>query len=350
MSTSISESPVAIRGAADHSTATTGPRSLYARYFFVAMATLFIVICGLGFVPQLVVIHANKIHLHWFTNVHGAIMTGWLLLFLTQALLAATGRLKCHRQLGLLSVGLGALVWLTTGAVTISALIRNNPPEGDGQFDTVALSLVAVVLFGWFFTWGILSRKNAATHKRLLLLAVIPLISAGVDRIFWLPGLQAAFFVRFVYIDALLIPLVIYDIVTLRRMHRITLIGGVCLILSQVAVVGAAASTAWHHFAYNAITPYVVRLPEIKLSAAQSDPLLGDYGDKDWKMTVSREGDRLYLTLPDPLRFELWANAETDLFMKTANWQLHFVKDTDGRVTKVINTQPDVTWEKGRLK
>ena len=349
MITSISEPRVAAGSAAGHAT-TTGPQLSYDRYFFVAMAALFIVISGLGFVPQLVIIHTNKIHLHWFTNLHGAIMTGWLLLFLTQALLAAMDRLKYHRQLGLLSVGLGALVWLTTGVVTIGALIRRNPPEGDEQFNTVALSLAAMGLFGWFFTWGILSRENAATHKRLLLLAMIPLISAGVDRIFWLPGLEAAFFVRFIYIDALLIPLVIYDIVTLRRMHRITLIGGVCLVLSQVAVAGAAASTTWHRFAYNALTPHVVRLPEVKLSAAQSDPLLGDYGDKDWKMTVSREGDRLYLTLPDPLRFELWANSETDLFMKKTKWELHFVKDAEGRVTKLINTQPEVTWEKERLK
>jgi magnesium-transporting ATPase (P-type) len=126
------------------------PQSLYARYFFVAMSVLFIAVTALGFVPQLVAIHASHIHLHWFTHVHGAIMTVWLLIFLAQALLGAFGRLKYHRQLGFLSVGLGTVVWITMGVVTVSALIRDNPPEGDGQFTTLALSLSSVALFGFF--------------------------------------------------------------------------------------------------------------------------------------------------------------------------------------------------------
>src|SRR6187551_3667232 len=130
------------------------PTSRYARYFFVGMGVLFFVINALGFVPQLVSIHAQKIQLHWFTHVHGAVMTGWLSLFLLQALLAAKGQLKYHRRLGIFSVGWGAIVWVTSIIVVLSASVRENPPEESG-FAIQALGLAALALFGLFFTWGI---------------------------------------------------------------------------------------------------------------------------------------------------------------------------------------------------
>ncbi len=85
-------------------------RSRYVRYCFVGTAGRFTVITALGFLLQLIEIEASHTQLHWFTNVHGAFMYGWLLLFLTQAVLAAKDNLKYHRQLGLVSVGLDALV------------------------------------------------------------------------------------------------------------------------------------------------------------------------------------------------------------------------------------------------
>jgi len=109
MITKTPESYVPRHSATTHAAASTRLQSLYVHYFFVAMASLFIAITALGFVPQLVAIHASHIQLHWFTHVHGAIMIAWLLVFLAQTLLAAKGQLKYHRQLGLFSVGLAAV-------------------------------------------------------------------------------------------------------------------------------------------------------------------------------------------------------------------------------------------------
>ncbi len=348
MTTPIAESLPAVSVLTSRGTMSQ-PRSRYVCYFFVGMAVVFILITALGFVPQLIQIQASHIQLHWLTNVHGAVMTGWLLLFLTQSVLAARGKLKYHRQLGLLSIGLGALVWITMGTVTISALIRDNPPELDRQFATVALSLASVALFGLFFTWGILARRNPGVHKRLLVLAMLPLMSAGIDRIVFLPGLGGVYFLRFIYVDALLIPLVFYDFATVGRIHRMTVIGMLWLLAEQVAVGSAADSTRWHHFAYTAITPFVERIPEVRLTDAQSAPLLGDYGDKDWKMTVSRDGGRLYLQMPGQEKWELGSYGENELFVKIMAWRMSFTKNAEGKVTKLTNTQPSVTWEKPRF-
>src|SRR4051812_1958101 len=74
-----------------------------ARYFFVGMAILFPVIVFLGFFPSYQSLNDGTLEIHWLTHIHSAIMTSWLLLFLTQTILAATGNLKIHRRLGQLA-------------------------------------------------------------------------------------------------------------------------------------------------------------------------------------------------------------------------------------------------------
>ena len=66
-------------------------------------------------------------------------------------------------------------------------------------------------------------------------------------------------------------------------------------------------------------------------------------------MTVSRDGGKLYLQLPKLPKWELGAYSATELFLKIDKWKLSFVKNPQGRVTKVINTQPDTTWEAARV-
>ena len=89
---------------------------------------------------------------------------------------------------------------------------------------------------------------------------------------------------------------------------------------------------------------------EIKLGDAQTQPLIGDYGDKKWHLTIRRLGDKLYLKLPDQEGWEMGSISETEWFLKTMTWRATFVKSTEGKVTKIVNRQPGVTWEAPRMK
>jgi len=330
--------------------ATTKSYSRKGRYFFVAMAILFIIISVLGFGGDYIMISASHLDVHWMALAHGAIMSGWLLVFFIQSLLAAKGNLKYHRQLGLFAVGLGVLVWLGMGIATVRPLIAYPPPPEGSDWDGLLIQLYGMNLFGLFFTWGLLVRKKAAVHKRLLFFATMVLMQAGIDRIRFLPGLGSAIFVRFIYMDALIIPLLIYDLVTLRRIHKITIIGGVIFILVQSAVTMTWESLAWRRFWFNRFAPFVEKVVEVKLTDAQIEPLLGNYGNKDWKMTVSRDNGKIYLTLPDVPRFEMAPIAENEWFLRTMTWKVSFIRGADGSVIKIINKQPSVTWEKQRIR
>jgi hypothetical protein len=326
-------------------------RLFYTRYFFVAMASLFPMMVVIGFTPDYQAISSGGLEVYWFLHVHGAIMVSWLLVFLAQAVLAAKGNLKFHRKLGLISVVLGVLVFLSIGIATVHAKIAYSPPLGDADaWGILSLQLYGFILFGLLFTWGILTRKNAAAHKRLLLLATLILMQAAVDRIRFLPGLNVALYIRFIYLDALVIPLFIYDLLTVRHIHKITMIGMACIVFLQFTVTMAWGSPAWNKLAYNLFVPFMEQRVEIKLTDAQTDPVLGYYGDKKWKMEIIRTGGKVYLQLPDVPKFEMAAISETEWFLRTTTWRISFIKSPDGSITKIVNKQPNVTWEVPRFK
>ncbi|HEY5749451.1 MAG TPA: hypothetical protein VIU12_25460 [Chryseolinea sp.] len=202
-------------------------KSRYVHYFFVAMACIFPLLAVLGFAPSYQAMSGGALKVHWLVHVHGAIMGGWLLIFLVQTILAAKGNLKFHRQLGLFSIFYAVLVWLSM--LTVS--LRSGAP-----WNVLVFHLHVPGLFGLFFTWGILTRKNAPAHKRLLFLATLVLLLAAIGRIQWLPGISMGPPVFFIYLDTLLIPLFVYDFFSGGRMHKITLLGSACLIAAQLMV------------------------------------------------------------------------------------------------------------------
>lgn len=261
MITKVSNTTVASRSATSNGEAPTTPLHRPARYFFVVISFLFLIISVVGFVPSYQAMYNGTLRfpIHWLAHVHGALMTTWLLMFITQTILAAKDYLKFHRQLGLFSIGLGVLIWISMWVASVRALIGFNPQVGHFLFDVLIIQLYGIVLFGLFFTWGILARKHGAAHKRLIFLSTISLMQAAIDRMHWLPGLHTALYIRFFYLDALLIPLFIYDWITLKRIHKVTWIGTLLCVVSQVTVTMTWGSPAWHNFWFNLMNEFSVR-------------------------------------------------------------------------------------------
>ena len=67
------------------------------------------------------------------------------------------------------------------------------------------------------------------------------------------------------------------------------------------------------------------------------DSYVGAYQmQPDVVMTVSRRGDRLFGQRGSQDKVELFAETETEFFVKVTNAQVTFVKDSAGRVTQVV--------------
>jgi hypothetical protein len=310
-----------------------------ARYFFVAMAILFPVITFIGFYPSYRDFEAGTLKIHWLTHMHSTLMTSWLLLYFTQTLLAATGNIKIHRRLAPLGFVLGILVFVFMGVVAFHILIVNHPPEGSFLFSLFTVNLFAMLTFGLFFTWGMLLRKkNPAAHKRLITLATISLLVAGVDRMRLnnlIPSFGMEDYDTIIYVDILLIPIFLHDLITLRRIHRFTWMGAAILIFLQVTSINVASHSSWLNFLFKATTPLMEKVVEVKLNDAQSAPLLGDYKSTTNNITISRNNDTLYVQFDGGEKLELGATSETELFMKSEVWTFSFNKDPDGKVASV---------------
>ena len=80
---------------------------------------------------------------------------------------------------------------------------------------------------------------------------------------------------------------------------------------------------------------------EIALPAAVLDAYPGQYRLEGMQavLTVTREGDRLFIELPGQARRPLHAESETKFFMKTFGFGVTFVKDASGRVTHFLLLQ-----------
>ena len=81
----------------------------------------------------------------------------------------------------------------------------------------------------------------------------------------------------------------------------------------------------------------------IKLEAKILDAYVGEYQVvPGFGLTVSREGDQLFAQATGQNRFELFAETETDFFLKVVDAQITFVKDDKGQVTSLVLHQNGV--------
>lgn len=190
-----------------------------------------------------------------FFYVHGTVFVGWFLLLLVQPSLVAAGRVDLHRRVGVLGGGLAVLM-VVLG--TIGALIAAGRPTGfvnvplpPLQFLTVPLSVIA--LFGVFVALALVNRRHPQTHKRCMLLASIVVAEAAIAR--WpfpfmhaptpVPGISMIE----LCVDLFLVPMVAWDLVSRRRLHPVTLWGGLAIIASQPLRFLVAGTGPWLAFA-----------------------------------------------------------------------------------------------------
>lgn len=222
-----------------------GPLARLAdRWIYVFMAGLFVATALTGFIPRSLIKLAavdagQRAPFPPVLHVHAMLMGSWLLLLLAQTSLVATGRTALHRRLGVIALVLvpsmvAAMIGITMSAWSSIASIPAGlmPPEALSQTKTVVTNVLLqqihiVVLFPALVGWAVLVRKkDSETHKRLLILATVLPLAAGIDRLTWLPTTSPDSPVAlYLYQLAWLLPVLIYDVLRRGRVHRAYVIG-----------------------------------------------------------------------------------------------------------------------------
>ncbi|MDE3199615.1 MAG: hypothetical protein KGN79_01740 [Acidobacteriota bacterium] len=145
--------------------------------------------------------------------IHGGVFALWPVLLTLQILLVVGERVGWHRKMGWVSVG-WACVMLVMGpwaAVASQSQVLYGPSY-DPPY--LALQLGDIFLFALFLGWAVLTRKNVAVHKRLMILCTLPLMNAGFGRVsewFWphTPHSAAVWFVWSFYGEVVIVAMML---------------------------------------------------------------------------------------------------------------------------------------------
>jgi hypothetical protein len=238
---------------------TTTPRPVpvgaYDRVFYGSMAMAMALTVFAGFAPTYYLRSAfgspptvtGATTLSPLAQVHGALFTAWVILFVVQTALVAAHRTRMHQRLGIAGAVLAAAMVAVGAATAVAAAARGAAAPGVDALTFLAIPLFDMLVFATLVSLALWNRRRREAHKRLMLLAYISLIAAAVAR---LPGVlpygPLAFFgLAFGFLFAA----AIYDVVSRGRLHQAYLWGGALLVLSVPARLAISTTGAWREIA-----------------------------------------------------------------------------------------------------
>jgi hypothetical protein len=220
------------------------------RVFYTTMAFAILIVIFVGFSRTFYLRpYFFPEHLIPLLILHGTIFSSWMALFVTQTTLVATKNTRIHMKLGVAGLVI-AILMLLVG--TYTALVRAKGPSPLPDVNPLAfltIPLGDMLVFGILFGAAYYYRKKLDTHKRLMLLASIALLPAGVAR--WpLHFIETGGpLVFYGLADLFIVPCLIFDIITRGKPHRATVLGGALIVASHPLRLIIGGTHAWLVFA-----------------------------------------------------------------------------------------------------
>jgi uncharacterized membrane protein YozB (DUF420 family) len=185
--------------------------------------------------------------------IHGAVFTLWIVLFVAQPAIVARGSLKLHRRIGWIGAILAFAMLVMGLAATLYAIRFNAVPSFFPPPLFLVMNTIGIVVFGGLVAAGVMLRKKAEWHKRLMLCATISILGPGLGRLLPMDSFgRAAPIVMFAAILAFGLAGPIYDLIIRRRVHPAYIWGVSTIVVSMVAT-GPIAFTA----AASALTAFI---------------------------------------------------------------------------------------------
>ena len=182
-------------------------------------------------------------------HLHGALFTTWVLFFVAQTALVASGRTYLHRRMGIAGGVLAALV-VIVGTTVAAIRLRTgvSPIPGIPAPSFFAIPFFDMVVFAILVSTAIYYRRRLEAHKRLMTLSMITLLPAPIARMHFLP-LPPGPPTFCALADLFIVAMLVYDLTTRRKIHPATIWGGLLVVASQPLRLIIAGTPAWLGFA-----------------------------------------------------------------------------------------------------
>ena len=216
-------------------------------YTFAAIASALIVLAGFA-----QTYYAGRLFdappLPGLLHLHGAVMTLWFTFFIVQVRLVAAGRTDLHRRLGVAGSLLAAAV-VGVGFLTAVNGARRGATPGPPPLQFLAVPLGDLVVFAGMTGAGLLKRRLPATHRRLMLLGSVGILTPAIARLPFAFIRSGGPFVFFGLTDLCVLACAAIDTVRNRRLHPAVLWGSLFIIASHPLRLALSQTDAWMRFA-----------------------------------------------------------------------------------------------------
>ncbi|MEO7205811.1 MAG: hypothetical protein ABI356_15685 [Steroidobacteraceae bacterium] len=231
-----------------------------SRNFYVWMAGGFLLVAFGGFVPTYwAKVATGTFHAAPIIHIHGALLFSWTCFYFLQTALVASGRTLQHRAWGLAGISLFTAMMCSILVGEATVLARDEMLGfGEGALRFSAVTLTAWPLMAVLFILAIVKIRRPETHKRLMTLLMIGIMTPALARLFLTffappgvagppppfasvpPGMAA---------DLFLVVAIVRDWRLFGRPHPVYVYGGIALVAQQLLAVPIAATATWMHIA-----------------------------------------------------------------------------------------------------
>lgn len=224
------------------------------RLFYSGMALAMLATVFIGFAPSyylrgLVEPYAPVLlPMTPVSHVHGILFSAWTALFVTQTMLVSGGRPDIHRKLGLIGFALLPAMIVVALLASLYGAARHAGPPMIPPLQFLAVPLFDIPVFATLIGVALWKRREAQTHKRLMLLTMVGMMGPAIGRL-PMPAMLPPPVVIFGIPDLFLLALVAWDFTSRGRLHKATVWGGALLLGSQVLRIAVMTTPAWLAFA-----------------------------------------------------------------------------------------------------
>jgi hypothetical protein len=214
-------------------------------YLFIAVLTAAIVFAGFARIFFLNGLFA-KLHLPSLFILHGIVFSSWLVILVTQSALVSARRIRIHQKLGYASIAVVVAMFTLGWIMSVQAAQRGfTPPGGPPPLSFLAFQIFGLVLFTGMVGAGYLLRNRPETHKRLMIVATVTILTPALARIFLLFNTKLIIFKALGVQLAILLICMAYDFFARKRVNSAYIWGTLAFVAFIPLSIFIGGTSAW---------------------------------------------------------------------------------------------------------